>query len=73
MWWEDPGPSHTLQARRRTAVRRSGMARILGRREARAMPLPRSLAHLKREISKKKWANGLEVGPQKEAGRHGCG
>jgi len=27
----------------------------LDRAEARAMPLPRSLAHLKREISKKKW------------------
>jgi len=28
------------------------------RAEARAMPLPRSLAHLKQEISEKKWAGG---------------
>ena len=28
------------------------------RAEARAMPLPRSLAHLKREITEKKWAGG---------------
>ena len=29
----------------------------------RAMPLPRSLAHLKREISEKMWGDGLEDGP----------
>ena len=30
------------------------------RNEARAMPLPRSLAHLKREISEKKWAEARQ-------------
>jgi len=35
------------------------------RTEVRAMPLPRSLANLKREISEKKWvdASGLGAGP----------
>jgi len=32
----------------------------LDRNEARAMSLPRSLAHLKREISKKKWAEARQ-------------
>ena len=32
----------------------------LGRVEARANPLPRSLAHLKREISEKKWAEARQ-------------
>jgi len=32
----------------------------LDRNEARAMPLPRSLAHLKREISEKKWVEACQ-------------
>jgi len=32
----------------------------LGRAEAHAMPLPRSLAHIKREISERKWAEARQ-------------
>ena len=39
------------------------------RAEACSMPLPRSLANIKREISEKKWDNGQEAGPPRRSTR----
>jgi len=48
----------------------------LDRNKVRGVPLPRSLAHLKREISEKKWVEArldkIPDAEKPEAGWHGC-